>query len=115
VLRLACLPMKPGRPIFAYSTRSGVAQRLKAVCRRAGVEYVPPHQSGRHSYATMALAMGASVKEVMVGGRWKSARLVLETYAHADDGGRTIADRFDANLTRPRLVSSQRAETTKKI
>ena len=43
--------------------------------------------------------MGATVKEVMEAGGWKSARMVLETYAHAKAAGRSVADRFDANLT----------------
>ena len=101
VLRLANLGMTDGAPVFRYASRFGIRQRMQAVCRRAGIDFVPPHQAGRHSYATNALAMGASLKEVMEGGRWKSARLVLETYAHAETGGRTIAERFDADLAQP--------------
>ena len=60
--------------------------------------FVPPHQAGRHSFASNALAMGATAKEVMEAGGWKTARMVLETYAHANEAGRSIADRFDAEL-----------------
>jgi integrase len=107
MLRLANLSTEAGRPVFGYSSRFGITRRMKAVCRRAGVDFVSPHQAGRHSYATNALADGATIKEVMEGGRWKSARLVLETYAHAEHGGRAIADRFDTQLTRS-LVSSSK-------
>ncbi len=85
-------------PIFGYSYRFGVSNRMKAVCRRAGIPFVPPHQAGRHSFASNALAMGATAKEVMEAGGWKTARMVLETYAHANAAGRSIADRFDAEL-----------------
>lgn len=102
MLRFANLPMSEGKPVFGYASRFGVRPRMKAVCRRAGIDFVPPHQAGRHSYASNALAMGASLKEVMEGGGWKSARLVLETYAHAEHGGRAIAERFDAELAQPR-------------
>lgn len=98
MLRLANLELREGQPVFGYSSRFGIGQRMKAVCRRAGIDFVPPHQAGRHSYASNALAMGASLKEVMEGGGWKSARLVLETYAHAEHGGRAIADRFDREV-----------------
>lgn len=95
MIRLANLPRVEGQPVFGYASRFGVNRRMKAVCRRAKIDFVSPHQSGRHSYATNALAMGATVKDVMDGGRWKSARLVLETYAHSDRGGKRVADRFD--------------------
>ena len=62
---------------------------------------MPPHQAGRHSFATNALAMGAAVNEVMEAGGWKTARMVLETYAHANGAGRSIADRFDTELAEP--------------
>jgi len=34
----------------------------------------------------------------MEAGGWKTARMVLETYAHANQAGRSIADRFDSEL-----------------
>lgn len=93
-MRIAMLPDGDG-PLFGYRNRWSVNTRMKAVCRRAGIPYVPPHQAGRHSFATAALASGASVREVMEAGGWKTARLLLETYAHAEGAGRSIAERFD--------------------
>ena len=107
MIRLANLPQTEGKPLFGYSSRFGITLRMKAVCRRAGIDFVSPHQSGRHSYATNALAMGATVKEVMDGGRWKTARLVLETYAHSERAGRSIADRFDTELVQPKQPTAQ--------
>lgn len=98
VVRLANLAMMDGFPVFGYRNRWGIVRRMRAVCRRAGIPFVSPHQAGRHSFATEALARGATVRQVMDAGRWKSARLVLETYAHTEEAGRVVASLFDANL-----------------
>jgi integrase len=106
VVRLANLATHPRLPLFRYADRFGIANRMKAVCRRAGIAYVSPHQAGRHSFATTALAGGAKLGEVMKAGGWKSARMVLEIYDHPEDAGRVVAGIFDAetgsNLTHPR-------------
>lgn len=91
-LRIANLRPRPGGPIFGYAKRTGASQRMLKICAAAGIAYLPPHQAGRHSYATNALKAGATIPEVMEGGGWKSARLMLETYAHAETGGRRVAD-----------------------
>lgn len=113
MLRLANLTMTEGEPVFGYASRYGIYARMKAVCRRAKLAWRPPHQAGRHSFATNALAMGATPKQVMEGGRWKSERMVMEIYAHADAAGREIADLFDTDraqskATRPRKQASSR-------
>lgn len=105
MIRIANLPKTEGKPLFGYASRHGLYQRMRAVCRRAGLPFIPPHQAGRHSFASNTLEDGASLRQVMEGGRWKTARLLLETYAHANRGGRSIAERFDAandpNLAQP--------------
>jgi integrase len=42
MVRLANLPHTPGKPIFGYTTRFGIRDRMIAVCRRAGIPFVPP-------------------------------------------------------------------------
>jgi integrase len=103
VIRIANLPKVDGAPLFGYASRFGIRNRMKAVCRRAGLPFVPPHQAGRHSFATNALALGGTVPEVMKAGGWKTARMMLDTYAHADRAGRTVADRFDHSMTHDAL------------
>lgn len=107
MLRVANLPMRDGEPVFGYASRFGLRNRMKVVCRRACIRFVPPHQAGRHSFASNALAMGATAKEVMEAGGWKTARMVLETYAHANEAGRSIADRFDAQLAQTESAIGQ--------
>jgi len=107
LIRIANLPSTQGQPIFGYASRFGLRNRMKAVCRRAGIPFVPPHQAGRHSFASTALAMGATTKEVMDAGGWKTARMVLEIYAHTNEASRSIADRFDAELAQPEERNTQ--------
>lgn len=95
--RVVNLPKIDGRPLFGYRSRYGLRQRTIAVCRRAGIAFVPSHQAGRHSFATNALRLGAKPKQVMEAGRWKTARMVLEIYAHEENAGREVADLFDTN------------------
>lgn len=113
MIRLANLLMRDGEPVFGYCSRFGLRNRMKAVCRRAGIKFVPPHQAGRHSFASNALAMGATTKEVMEAGGWKTARMVLETYAHANDAGRSIADRFDAEMAQSKEAVGQIIDITR--
>lgn len=102
VIRLARLDLSDkDRPVFGYADRWGIHNRMKAVCRRAGIPFLSSHQAGRHSFATNALESGAKVKEVMQAGRWKTARMVLEIYAHADEAGKAVAEIFDTKLAQP--------------
>jgi integrase len=96
-IRIKNLPRTPGAPLFGYRSRYGIRHRAIAVCRRAKIPFIPSHQAGRHSFATNALAMGADPKQVMEAGGWKSARMVLEIYAHAENAGQIVAGLFDKN------------------
>lgn len=95
VVRLANLATHPKLALFRYADRFGIYNRMKAVCRRAGIPFVSPHQAGRHSFATTALANGATVGQVMKASGWKSARMVLEIYDHPEEAGRIVAGIFD--------------------
>jgi len=114
VVRLANLPKADGVPLFGYASRFGLDRRMRAVCRRGELAWRSPHEAGRHSYATNALKGGATPRQVMEGGRWKSARMVLEVYAHAENGGRDIADMFDAELTQPKRRPSRKPRNSRR-
>ena len=66
---------------------------MARVCRRAGIEVRTTHSAGRHSFGTNAVKAG--VKEAMEAGGWKSARLFIETYVHADEAAKKVAAMFD--------------------
>ncbi len=103
------------QPLFGYASRFGLYRRMRAVCRRAAIPFLSPHQAGRHTFATTALAGGATVKQVMEGGRWKSAAMVLEIYAHAEQAGREVARQFDTELAQSkRRQARKRASSRRK-
>ncbi len=82
--------------VFRYTSRYAVNDRIKAVCRRAGITYKSCHACGRHSFATNAIDMGMDVKTAMLAGDWKSVEVFLGTYVHPrQNAGRIVADRFN--------------------
>jgi len=96
VRRLRILSRAPEDRVFTYTSRYSVNERIRVVCRRAGIPYKSPHLCGRHSFATNALARGASIREAMDAGDWKSSAVFLETYVHTANASRRVADRFNA-------------------
>lgn len=86
----------PEDRVFRYRSRHSVAERIGAVCARAGITYKSPHLCGRHSFATNAIAMGSDLKEAMDAGNWKSSVIFIETYVHVPDADRLVANRFNS-------------------
>jgi integrase len=83
------------KPVFRYSSRYSVNERIAAVCRRADIPYKSSHACGRHSFATNAMSLGMDVATAMEAGGWKSSSVFLETYVHTRNAGRQVADRFN--------------------
>ena len=88
--RMRMLPIGPR--IFLYSSRQSVYGPAQNACKRAGIPYVPPHQAGRHSYATALDEAGMTATQIATAGNWKSVRLVQETYTHPEDAGKRAAE-----------------------
>lgn len=95
-LRALAGTMKPDAPVFRYTSRYSVNERVRAVCDRAGLVYKSPHLCGRHSFATNSIAFGADIGEAMEAGGWKSSSVFLEIYVHSKNAGRRVADRFNS-------------------
>lgn len=71
--------------VFKYKARCGYFYGLwRSTCERAGIDYVPPHQAGRHSFATeMVVRNGIDpTTAASIGGF--SPRVLLDTYSHAE-------------------------------
>ena len=84
VADLATLKPRRGK-VFGYACRHSVYGPWRTTCERAGIPYVPPHQAGRHSFATEAVTrQGVDAKTAMDMGGWKSSRLFNETYVHGE-------------------------------
>lgn len=86
---ISALPLGPR--VFGYRSRHSVYGPTQNACKRAGIEYVPPHQAGRHSFATALDAAGVTATRIANAGNWKSVRLVQDTYTHPDDAGKLAA------------------------
>ncbi len=71
--------------VFGYTQRRHLYAAWRSTCEAAGLAYVPPHQAGRHSFATeMIVRAKQDVATTAALGNWKSPRLLLENYAHAE-------------------------------
>jgi len=86
----------PDAPVFRYTNRHSVNERILAVCRRAEIPYKSSHTCGRHAMANNALALGVDIKSTMIAGGWTTTALFLETYVNPRNSGRLVADKFNA-------------------
>lgn len=100
VARMTALPQDPGVPVFRYTSRFSVAERMARVCERAGIEYKSPHLAGRHAFATMCVSMGVPTRVAMDAGGWRSSVVFLERYVHTVNAGRQVAHRFNEERDR---------------
>lgn len=90
VAALANVP-KRGKRVFGLSSRFRAYAAWKEACKLAGIEYVPPHQAGRHTFATEMIVRNRvdAATTAKLGG-WASVALLLKSYAHPEGGKATI-------------------------
>jgi hypothetical protein len=90
--------------------RSGALySRWKKTCAAAGIEYLPPHSSGRHGYGTeMVVRQGIDPVSAAREGRWADPSIMLKTYSHSEDAQAKVRDAFQAGKQAAR---TQRVQT----
>jgi len=89
------------RKVFQYASRHAVYGSWKRACKKAGIEYVPPHQAGRHSFATeMIVRNGVDVATTAEAGGWKSKRLLVDTYVHGEKHRERVDEVFEIPVKR---------------
>jgi integrase len=72
--------------VFKWHARHAVYKPLKRACRLAGVEYLPTHQQGRHTFASwLRIYAKRDLKGVMEDGGWENIQSVIR-YAHVVPG-----------------------------
>jgi integrase len=76
---LRVVPADPEARLFTYTT-TGFNRLWHRVLAKAGVRYRKPHAL-RHSFASILLSRGANLLAVQKAGGWRSATVLLETYA----------------------------------
>lgn len=102
VRRIRIIGLAPGERVFGQRCRHNVNDRLRCVCRRAGLEYKSSHAVGRAAFATNALNMGLGIRTAMDAGGWRTARIFLEVYVHTAAAGKAVANRIDQTFPPPR-------------
>lgn len=61
-----------------WKSKKSVHRPLKNACKRAGVDYLPPHQQGRHTYATwLRIYAKRDLRGLMEDGGWDSVQSVI--------------------------------------
>lgn len=96
LVELSTVPEKERHgPLFHWSDKSHVHKPLRSACKRAGVAYLPPHQQGRHTYATwLRTYAGLDLIGLKDAGGWDSIASVAR-YAHVTPGeAATAVDRL---------------------
>ncbi|MFT7593111.1 MAG: integrase [Paracoccaceae bacterium] len=88
----------PGEKVFGYAAPDSIRKVWDHVIDRAGIKRLTPHCC-RHGFATVMLRAGYDVKTVAKLGGWKTAKIVLDHYAHALDDITVTDVLFDTNLT----------------
>jgi integrase len=76
---LRVVPADPEARLFTYTT-TGFNRLWHRVVARAGVRYRKPHAL-RHSFASILLSRAAPLLAIQKAGGWRSATVMLETYA----------------------------------
>jgi Phage integrase family. len=111
LIELSGVPEKERRGrMFKWASKQCVYVPLRNACKRAGVDYMPPHQQGRHTYATWMRSFGGlDLVGLKQAGGWKNIQSVVR-YAHVtpNEAGRA-ADKL------PCVQSACSDEAEKKI
>lgn len=86
--------------VFGITSRSSVYRQWQEACETAGIDYIPPHQSGRHTFFTEAIVRNkVDVKTAAVLGGSASPALLLKTYVHPEGGREVINGLFGTLVT----------------
>lgn len=73
-------------PMFDWADKRCVYVPLKNACKRAGVEYLPPHQQGRHTFGSwLRIYAKRDLRGIMEDGGWDSIQSVTR-YLHVAPG-----------------------------
>lgn len=88
--------------------RSGALyRRWKVACAKAEIEYLSPHEAGRHGYGTEMIVRQKVDPASAAEDKWASPSVMLKTYVHAADAAATVRDAFRAGLLAARTQSVQ--------
>ncbi|WP_084587919.1 tyrosine-type recombinase/integrase [Devosia riboflavina] len=97
------------RVFYWASQRSGdFYRKWRQACKDAGIEYLPPHAAGRHGFGTeMIVRQKIDPATAARDGRWSSPKVLLDTYAHAEEGSQSVQQAFRDGLNDARTKPVQ--------
>lgn len=105
------------RVFYWASQRSGdFYRKWRQACTDAGIEYLSPHAAGRHGFGTEAIVRRKIDPATAArDGRWSSPKVLLDTYAHAEDGSVSVQSAFRDGLeaARTKLVQGKSGKVLK--
>ncbi|WP_420584927.1 tyrosine-type recombinase/integrase [Ruegeria sp.] len=88
--------------MFGYADRSGFTAALRTACKNAGVDYLSPHQAGRHGFYTeLRVRQGVDPVTAAKAGRWSNPALPDKIYAHVEGDDREMRDRIRTGAVQP--------------
>jgi integrase len=82
--------------------------RWKAACAKAGIEYLSPHEAGRHGFGTeMIVRQRVDPTSAAQEGRWSNPSVMLKTYSHPEGSKARVRDAFEAGKLAARTPGVQ--------
>jgi integrase len=72
--------------VFGWASKDGPRKGWMQACKKAGIDYLPPHSAGRHGFG-QEMNVRQAVDEKAAGkfGGWSDTALMKRTYTHAED------------------------------
>lgn len=93
--------------VFGYADRSGFTSALRTACKAAGVEYLSPHQAGRHGFYTeLRVRQNLDPITAAKAGRWSNVALPDATYAHSADDQSAIRAQIRTSDVHPDSIKT---------
>lgn len=86
---------------------AGFYKRWRETCDRAGIEYLPPHSSGRHGYGTEMVVRQKVDPISAAENLWSNPSVMLQTYSHSDDAASKVREAFRAGKEAARTLTVQ--------
>jgi len=96
-----------GQKPFGFKRKNGHFYRQwHDICDQGGIARVPPHQAGRHSFATeMIIRQGKDAQTAAKLGGWASTWM-LDHYAHPEALEGTVDEVFGTSRTKVKKLAS---------
>ena len=108
VVELANITYKPPRGwqrrkgffrVFGYAGKDGPRKAWISTCKKAGIEYLPPHSAGRHGFGQeMNVRQGVDKQATGQYGAWADLNLLDGTYSHSENADDKIIAAFHNGL-----------------